>query len=595
MPQRFDDAFIAKLMDAVRYSRRRLEVFRNRRLELLREFVGSEYSDNGTDRAVPMNLIELATQIYIRQLAPRNPQVLCTTPNLRLQPIAEVFGLAINKRLVDMDFESVIQSAVMDAIFCIGCVRVGQYLDRTVEIDGEEIPVSGVMVEHIDLDDLVVDMGAKSWKKIQFIGHRYTLPLDEVQASPLFDKKVTKGLVPSSRTMTNEDGDDRVETIGNGAEIAPDTVVDVVELLDIYLPHYRALATLQWDASGVGDTKPLRFVEWNGPAAGPYRILSMTPVPGNLMPLAPAMTWKSMHDLVNHIYRKLCDQEMRRKTILVGLAGADTDAARVMNAMDGEVITMGNPSAVKEMSFGGASPEGMAFLLSSIDKASWVFGNLDALGGLSAQAGTLGQEELLFASSSKRIQDMQARVTRFTSELVKDIAWYIWEDPFYEQELVRNIEGTDIVFADRFSAEMRQGDFSSYQIRVEPYSLQEKTPQEKLAQLMQLLQQFLLPSSQLLAMQGLGINLQKVLDLISKYGGLPELASIIMPMPRPDGEMPQPDMGMPEVGKPIGPRVEHRISQPGGTRSGRDSVMIQTLLGAKSQPSMQEKMGGPIK
>jgi hypothetical protein len=24
-------------------------------------------------------------------------------------------------------------------------------------------------------------------------------------------------------------------------------------------------------------------------------------------------------------------------------------------------------------------------------------------------------------------------------------------------------------------------------------------------------------------------------------------------------------------------------------------VMIQTLLGAKSQPSMQEKMGGPIK
>jgi hypothetical protein len=246
------------------------------------------------------------------------------------------------------------------------------------------------------------------------------------------------------------------------------------------------------------------------------------------------------------------------------------------------------------MTFGGASPEGMAFLVASIDKASWLFGNLDALGGLSSQAGTLGQEELLFASSSKRIEDMQARVVRFTRDITEDVAWYIWEDPFYEQELVRNIEGTDIVFADRFSAEMREGEFSSYQITLEPFSLQEKTPQEKLAQIMQLLQQFLLPSAQLMAAQGLGINLQKTLDLIAKYGGLPELNSIIMPIPTPDGQQPQPQGGMPEVGKPMGPKVEHRISQPGGTRSGRDSVLTQTLLGGKSQPAMQQKLGGPL-
>lgn len=594
MPQRMDDAFIARLADAVRYSRRRLQTFRENRLGLLREFVGSEYGDAGAQRSVPMNIIELATQIYVRQLAPRNPQVLCTTPNLALQPIAEVFGLAVNQLLKGINFEKELQAAVMDAIFCLGCVRVGQYLDRTVEIDGEEIPISGVTVEHIDLDDLVVDMGAKDWNKIQFVGHRYTMPLDEVKSSPMFDKKVTKDLKPTVRTLTNEEGDDRVETMTNGSEVAPDTVVEIVTLWDIYLPHYRALVTLSACEDGSIDLKPLRAVEWTGPKRGPYHILALTPVPGNLMPLAPAMTWRAMHDVVNKMYRKFSNQEQRRKTVLVGQAGADVDASRVMDARDGQVIMMSNPAAVREMTFGGASPEGMAFLISSIDKASWLFGNLDALGGLSSQAGTLGQEELLFASSSKRIEDMQARVVTFTREVVVDAAWYPWHDPFHEQELVRNIEGTDIVFADRFSADMREGDFESYQITIEPYSLQEKTPQEKLAQLMQLLQQFLMPSAPILASQGLGINLQKVLDLIAKYGGLPELNSIIMPIPTPDGQQPQPQGGLPEVGKPMGPRVEHRISQPGGTRSGRDSVLTQTLLGGKSQPAMQQKLGGPL-
>ena len=59
---------IQQLSAAVGYSRRQLRVFRDKRLELLREYVGKHYSDNGAAKKVPVNLLELAMNIYLNCL-----------------------------------------------------------------------------------------------------------------------------------------------------------------------------------------------------------------------------------------------------------------------------------------------------------------------------------------------------------------------------------------------------------------------------------------------------------------------------------------------------------------------------------------------
>ncbi|MEG7677136.1 hypothetical protein U2060_15455, partial [Listeria monocytogenes] len=63
------------------------------------------------------------------------------------------------------------------------------------------------------------------------------------------------------------------------------------------------------------------------------------------------------------------------------------------------------------------------------DWFSYVAGNLDTLGGLGNSAPTLGQEQLLSSSSNGKMQSMQGEVVKWTTSIIKALAWYVWSDP----------------------------------------------------------------------------------------------------------------------------------------------------------------------
>ena len=70
----------ARLKTSLEASYKKLKPFRENNIEAVRQYVGSHYSNDGADDKVPINLLELAINIYIRQLAARAPNVLVTTP-----------------------------------------------------------------------------------------------------------------------------------------------------------------------------------------------------------------------------------------------------------------------------------------------------------------------------------------------------------------------------------------------------------------------------------------------------------------------------------------------------------------------------------
>ncbi len=85
-----DEKTFHRLREAKDWSRQKLEPFRNKRMDSLRQYVGFNYSQDGAPDKVPINLLELATNIYVRQLAADRPRVLITTKekNLKRQAIA---------------------------------------------------------------------------------------------------------------------------------------------------------------------------------------------------------------------------------------------------------------------------------------------------------------------------------------------------------------------------------------------------------------------------------------------------------------------------------------------------------------------------
>src|SRR5262245_56848085 len=87
---------IARLRSAMNWSEKRLKVFREQKLEALRQFVGKNYGENGAPDHVPINMIELGVSIFSTQLAPGIVKALVNSPYKQLTAGAVDLSLALD-------------------------------------------------------------------------------------------------------------------------------------------------------------------------------------------------------------------------------------------------------------------------------------------------------------------------------------------------------------------------------------------------------------------------------------------------------------------------------------------------------------------
>ena len=114
-----------QLRKAIQHSRKRLQPYREKRVRSIREFVGRNYSDTGSRDRVPVNMLELFISTYSRQLVANRPNVMIRPRVRRLAPQADELQLATNHVLGEMDIETTLRLAVIDALFSMGIVKVG--------------------------------------------------------------------------------------------------------------------------------------------------------------------------------------------------------------------------------------------------------------------------------------------------------------------------------------------------------------------------------------------------------------------------------------------------------------------------------------
>ena len=162
---------------AIQHSRKRLQPFREKRVAAIREFVGRNYSDTGSRDRVPVNMLELFISTYARQLVAGAPRVAVRPRQDILLPQASDLQEATNFVLREMDIETTLRVAVVDALFSMGIVKVGITEPKSAPMRGFLHDAGQPFAECVGLDDWVHDMSARSLEECGYMGHRFRVPL----------------------------------------------------------------------------------------------------------------------------------------------------------------------------------------------------------------------------------------------------------------------------------------------------------------------------------------------------------------------------------------------------------------------------------
>lgn len=517
------DIDVPRLWKAILNARERLKIFREKRREAVEQYAGDNWSDDGPKKEVPVNLLSLYASVVVRKLIAKNPRVMMGTFSRPMKPIVDAMETWANRRIVEMDLAGTLQRIALDALFSIGVGKVALTTPAEANKGGYQRPAGQPYFCSIDLDDMVWDTHTRCLEECSFIGHRYRAEKSVVKDSKMFDAAMLKKVEPKQDDPYNLDGDEKIGTLGQGADRTAEEFKDYVELWEIYLPVERLILTLYEHAE-----EPLRVQRWIGPKCGPYHFLSMGIVPGNSFPKAPVMDLVDLHRMVNRSYRKLSRQNDRQKSLLL-VGASDEDAKRVTQASDGDAVRQDNPQAAKEASYGGVNQQGLGFAIHAKDVFGYIAGNLDMLGGLSPQSNTLGQDRLLEKNASSTVADMQDRVIGLTEKVIGALSWFWWNDPFHTMHADLTIPGApDISVPRQVTPQQReQLPFEDLQLDIDPYSMAADTPGSRVQSLTQLVMQVILPAQQLLQQQGIQFNLAKFLELVAKYQNMPDLQEII--------------------------------------------------------------------
>jgi len=586
-----DHKQVKRLREAIGRSRRLLEPFRVKDLYAKRQYLGRNYSDTASEKRVPINLLELAIQIYTRALVPGNPRALVGSDFTELRDGAADLDIALNQLILEIDIETTLKRCVKNAMFSMGIIKVGLASGAIGEIMGFRHDVGQPFADNVSLDDWVHDMTAKRWEQVGFAGNRYRLPLEEAKELEVFAKEEREKLqAVSSNSTTNQDGDEREETLSRGQESEPDAFKPYTEVWDLWLPMEQLLITVP--AEEAGGTMPLKVIEWDGDERGPFHILGFNEVPGQIMPLAPAHTMLDLHELANKLFRKLGEQAQRQKTVLGVQGGALEDGTRVMTASDGEIIRLDSPQMTREYKFGGIDQTTLAFCLQIRDLFSYFAGNLDALGGLGPQSDTVGQDRLITSTASERMAEMQAQTLKFVGGVFSSLAQDMWNDPLIAVRGTKRVGDFEIGIPMEFTPERREGDFFQYNIKVDPFSMQQQTPGTKLQTVNEVLERIVFPLLPVLEAQGAQVDVKELVSIIAKFTNTEELNRIIVYADGPAQKSGGPTD--PVKQSPVTTRRYERINRPGATTQGKSQANINALLGVGQQPAEAAQIGRPV-
>ncbi|MHC4705259.1 MAG: hypothetical protein ACYTFQ_32330, partial [Planctomycetota bacterium] len=203
----------------------------------------------------------------------------------------------------------------------------------------------------------------------------------------------------------------------------------------------------------------IREVDWEGPDQGPHRILTFSDTPDNIIGVSPAMNVRRLADLANSLYRKQVNQAKRQRDLPIFEPQSADDVKNIQNAEDGRWTKVSSKDGVDILKMGGVDAGNQAFSETVLGMFDRMAGNLPAMAGLGTQADTLGQDQIIQQQASKRQAKMMQRVAEFTTDVIRDVGWLLWNDSMAEIQTEYEVPGTGLTTTSRWTPDHREGKF----------------------------------------------------------------------------------------------------------------------------------------
>jgi hypothetical protein len=576
-----DDA-IQQLWAEVEDSRKELQVFRDRMEDSVKEACGANYGKGGTDSARLMNLLHLFLTIYSHQVAAKDPSVMVTTKYRPYRSTARKLQIDLNLMIQELELGSILRTAATHALHGMGIVKLGLRGSGTYSDEYGGFEYGEPFVSNVSLSDWVHDTKAHTCRQFRFMGNRYRVDFEWAKECGLYKEEGLRDLERQGDEGLFE-RDQGVRGITRWSNDRPEEYRQHVELVDLFLPYERKIVTLPFHRDGRSKLRFLREDEFTGPPHGPYHLLIYDEVPDQIMGLAPVAHMLDMHVLLNDLLLKMRDDAMTRKN--VNTYTDAEDGGRLKNARNGEWVRVNPGNTVGMHQSGGVDPQTMGFVVALRDWFSWLGGNLDSMGGLSPQAETLGQEQMIAKSSMAMIKDLQDRTEKFAARILQDLAWYRFEDDIRVRDLEISAEGTQGRYSvvRQFGRDDIKGDRVDYLFDIQPFSMRSLSPAERAASIEQMMASIVMPMIQMgiLPAQGTQVDGQALIRILAEHRGVANEIDEILVKSEPV-EMPEtPDQQGPAPGKPNG--KYERISRSGTTRSGQDRATVAEMM-SKDKP-----------
>lgn len=543
-------------------SRRMLQRPREERREAIRLFAGDHWSEETSRQKQPLNLLSLYIDTVLRNLVAKNPRAMLSTfmgPAKATVASAQTWA---NREIDRMNLASSLRRWVMDALFSVGFIKVALATPSDSASVAWTLKAGAPFAKSISLDDIAFDPNARDPDELAWIAHRYRVPLDTVKDSKLYSK-ARKDLQPSENIAINEGGDERTQELGKGTVSGNNEadVQDMVDLWEVYCPRYGSIKTLADDhvsgAVTVGD-EPLREQRWIGPDTGPILWMRLGIVPDNIMPKAPIQDLISLHEDCNHILRKLIRQGKRQKNVLPVTGANAQDMARLETTDDGFGFRCDNPQGLKEAPFGGPHQGNFALFMQLKELFDFMGGNLSLLGGRGAQSPTATQDRMLNENASVGIVDKQETVINGAAQVIENLVWFWWHDPFKVMRTTYQVPGMGSEMSIPLQVTPQERltvPWDDLDIRIDPYSMQHTTPQQRLARMNQMVKMIILPLMPLLQQAGIAFDVHAWLEKNARYSDEPDLQDLVTIREPPNQD--SPSAGSPEL-LAAGSDGEHR-------------------------------------
>jgi hypothetical protein len=578
-----------RLKRAVDWSKEQFRSFRDTRARGIKDYVGPKYGNQDCKEVQFMSLIYQAATTYQFTLAANRPRAIVNTHYTALLPFARRFQLNLNNLIAEIRLEETLQQAVLEAFFKMAVIKVGMGDSVEVELEPNTWADPGKpFARVVSLDRYLHDMSAERIPELAWALDYYDVDLAKLQDSNLFNKKVVENLSATEKRDTqHRDGQETVAELSQGGRSSDVTLYDRIELVDVWLPREQIIATFD----SKFEHPALAERPYKGPETGPYKYLSFDDVPDNTQPTAPYEHIEDIATLVNSLNRKSARQAKASKTVHTYEGDAEDDARNIMRAKDQDFRKVNRVDAIGTMKIGGVDPGNHAFWMQLIDTFDRMAGNLQSMAGLGPQSDTVGQENIIQSTVSKKAAKMQYRVAKLTAEVFTDLGWLMWSDKVMQREAYEELEGfPDIRIESGWKPDIRQGDFSQYKFEVEPHSAEYQSPSQRATELIQIVTQVVLPISQTPIAQasGMTVDLEAMLDELATLRNLPQLRRVV----KFEGSMP--DAMLPSAGD--GPRqsptttrtnVRKNVSSGVGQQGQRAAQIDQLMSQAKTQNGSQ--------